>query len=98
MQARAILAVFEDFIGEFGFVFYCAETVFEKEVWDAGEKTDGLDAVLFCFIDERLEDAAAGALAFGFRLDDDGAHFAEMRSVKVERAATEKDSAIGFFD
>jgi hypothetical protein len=44
------------------------------------------------------ENAAAGALALGFRLDDDGAHLAQMRAVEVQRAAAEKDAAIGFGD
>ncbi len=61
------------FVGQLGFVFHGAKTVFEEEVGDAGEEADGLDAVLFGFFDERFEDAAACALALGLGLDDDGA-------------------------
>ena len=42
-----------------------------------------------------LEDASAGALALGLRLHDDGAHLTEMRAVEVQRAAAQKDAAIG---
>jgi len=54
--------------------------------------------VLFGFFNERAEDAAAGALAFGLGLDDDGADLREMRAVEMERAAAEEDAAIGFGD
>jgi len=98
VQARAALAVFEDLVGQFGFVFDGAETVFEKEVGDAREQADGLDAVLFRFFDQRAENAAARALTLGFRLDHNRAHLAEMRAIKVQRAAAEKHAAIGFGD
>ena len=98
MQARAKLAILENFVRQLGLVFNGAKAVFEKEVGDAREKTDGLDAMLFGFFNERAEDAAAGALALGFRLDDDGAHLSEMRAVEMKRAAAEKDAAIGFGD
>src|SRR5580658_4854109 len=96
VQARAALAVLEDFVGQLGLVFDGAETVLEKEVGDAREEADGLDAVLFSFFDERAENAAAGALALGFRLDHDRSHLAEMRTIKVQRAAAEKHAAVGF--
>jgi hypothetical protein len=88
VKARAVLAVFENFVGQLGFVFYGAEAVFEKEVGDAGEEADRLDAVLLGFFDEGLEDVAAGALALGCGLNDDGAYFGEMRAVEMESAAT----------
>ena len=46
MQTRAVLAILEDLVRQFGLVFDGAEAVFEKEVWDAGEEADGLDAML----------------------------------------------------
>jgi len=95
MQARAVLAILEYFVGKLRFVLDDAEAIFEKEVGNAGEEADGLDAVLFGLFNERAKDAATRALALGFRLDDDGADFAEVRTVEVERAAAEEDAAVG---
>ena len=92
MQARAILAVFEDFVRQFGLVFDRAKSIFEKEIGNARKKTDGLNAVHFCFFDKRAKDAPAGTLAFRFRLDDNGPHFAQVWAVEVQRAATEEDA------
>ena len=95
MQARAILAILEDLVGQLGFIFDGAKTILEKEVGYAREEADGLNAVLFGLFDERRENASARALALGPRLDHDGAHFAQVRPVKVQRAAAEEDTAIG---
>src|ERR1700677_169017 len=98
MQARAVLAVLEDLVGQLGLVFDAAKAVLEKEVGDAREQADRLNSVQLGLFDESAEDASAGALALGLGLDDDGAHLAKMRAVKVERAAAEEDAAIGFCD
>ena len=37
-----------------------------------------------------VDEHAAGAEAFGFGLDDDGADFGEVRAVEMERAAAEE--------
>ena len=74
------------------------KSILEKEVGNARKQADRLDAVLFGFFDERAQNASACALALGFGLDDDGAHLAEMRPVKVQRAAAEKDAAIRLGD
>ncbi len=54
--------------------------------------------MLFGLVNKRGEDAAARALAFGCGHDHDRTHLAQMRSVKVQRAAAQKDAAIGFGD
>src|ERR1700677_3198253 len=95
MQARAVLAVFEDLVGQLGFVFNGTEAVLEEEVGNAREKADGLDAVHLGFFNERAENAAPGTLIFCLGLDDDGAHLREMRAVEMERAAAKEDAAIG---
>ena len=74
MKARAALAVFEDFVGQVGFVFYCAEAVLEEEVWNACKQANGMNAVVFCFFDECVEQTSTCALAFGSGGNDDGAH------------------------
>ena len=86
MQAWAVLAILEDLVGQFRLVFDGTETIFEKEVGDARKEADGLNAVLFSFLDERRKNASACALALGAGLDHDGAHFAEVWSVKVQCA------------
>jgi hypothetical protein len=96
VEARADLAILEYFVGQLGFVFNDAESIFEKEVGDAREEAYGLDAVQFGFFNQRAENAAACALSLGFRLDYDRADFAQMWAVEVERAAAEEDTAIGF--
>jgi hypothetical protein len=65
----------------------------EEEIGDAGEETDGGDALLFGLREECAEETATGALAFGFGFDDDGADLGEVRAVEVEGSATEEDTA-----
>src|ERR1035441_2560638 len=98
MQTRAALAVLEYLVGQFGLVFDGAESIAEEEVGNAREEADGLNAVLFSLFNQRGQYSAARTLALGFGLDDDGAHLAQMRPVKVQRAAAEEDAAIGFGD
>src|ERR1039458_488073 len=95
MQARATLAVLEDFVGQFCFVFDDAEAKLKKIIRNAREQADGLNAVLFCLGDERGQDAAARAMALGRRQNRDGTHLAKMRAVKVQCTAAQKDAAIG---
>src|ERR1035437_585752 len=95
MQARASLAVLEDFVGQFCFVFDDAESEPEEIIRNAREQADGLDAVLFSLGYKRSEDAAARALTLGRRNDRDGTHLAKMRAVKVQCTASQKDAAIG---
>jgi hypothetical protein len=49
--------------------------------------------LLFGLFEKCAEESAASTLAFGFRLDDDGAHFGEVGAVEVESSAAEKDAA-----
>ena len=76
VEAGTDLAVLEDFVRQLGFVFDNAESIFEKEIGDAREEAYGLDAMQFGLFDKSAENATTGALAFCFRLDDDGANFA----------------------
>ena len=87
MQAWAVLAVLENFIGQFRLVFDSAESVLEEKIGDARKEADRLDAVFFSLINERRKNATTRTLALGCRHHDDGAHFAEMRTIKVQRAA-----------
>ena len=66
----------------------------EEEVGDAGEEADGGDLLLFGLFEEGAEQSAAGALAFGFGFDDDGADFGEVGAVEMESSAAEEDAAI----
>ncbi len=61
-----------------------------KEGRDAGEETDALDARGFSLVEERLDQEAAGTVAFGVGTDDDGAHLGEAFSVDVEGSAAEE--------
>jgi hypothetical protein len=70
-----------------------AEAEVVEEVGDAGEEADAHDGVLFGLF-ERGRMRAAGALALGFGLDDDGADLGEVRAVEVERAAAEELVAV----
>jgi hypothetical protein len=49
--------------------------------------------LLFGLFQKRTEEAAASTLAFGFRFDDDGAHFGEVGTVEVESSTAEEDAA-----
>ena len=70
-----------------------------EEVGDAGEEADGHHGVLGGLVDEGAEELAAGADAFGFGLDDDGADFGEVWAVEVEGAAAEEvGGAVGLDD
>ncbi len=97
-QARTALAVLEDLVGQVGLVFDGAEAELEEEVRDAREEAYGLHAVLLGFFDQRAKDAAAGAVALGRRRNHDGAHLGQMRAVEMQRAAAQKDAAIGLGD
>src|ERR1700722_12246363 len=83
MQAGAVLAVFEDLVRQLRLIFDGAKSVLEKEVGDAREQADGVNAMFFRLFDERAENAAACALSFGLRLDDDGADLREMGAIQV---------------
>jgi hypothetical protein len=91
VEARAGLAVFVDLVGQGGAVDDAKAEV-EKEVGDAGEEADGGDLLLFGLFEECTEETASGTLAFGFRLNDDGADFGEVGAVEVERSAAEEDT------
>ncbi len=91
VEARAGLAVLVDLVGQGGAVDD-AEAEVEEEVGDAGEEADGGDGLLFGFFEQGTKEPAAGALAFGFGLDDDGADLGEVRAVEVERSAAEEDA------
>jgi hypothetical protein len=47
VQTRTVLAILEDLVRQFGFVFDGAKTVLEKEIRETSKEADGLDAVLF---------------------------------------------------
>ena len=70
----------------------------EEEVGDAGEEAYAGDTLHFGLGEEGLEYAAAGALALGLGLDDDGADFGEMRAVEMQRSAAKEDACFGFGD
>jgi len=89
IEARAGLAVLVDFVGH-GVAFCFAKAIVLEKCGDAGEEADAHDAVVFGFVDEVLEDTAAGAEAFGLGLHDDGTNFGEVWAVEMERAATEE--------
>jgi hypothetical protein len=97
VEAGAGLAVFVDLVGE-GSAVGDPEAEVEEEIWDAGEEADGLDTLVFGFFEKRAEEFAAGTLAFGFGLDDDGADFGEMGSVEVEGSAAEEDTGFRLGD
>ena len=86
------MAVLVDLVGH-GAAFGDAEAVVEEEVGDAGEEAGGGDAVVFGFRQQRTKQGAAGALAAGFGVQDDGADLGEVRAVEVEGAAAEE---VGF--
>jgi hypothetical protein len=92
VEAGAGLAVLVDLVGQGSAVDY-AEAEVEEEVGDAGEEADGGDLLLFGFFEEGAEETAAGALAFRFGLDDDGANLGEVGTVEVEGSAAEEDTA-----
>jgi hypothetical protein len=95
VEAGAGLAVLVDLVGQCGAVDD-AEAEVEEEVGDAGEEADGGDLLFFGFGEEGAEEFAAGSLALGFGLDDDGADFGEVRAVEVEGSAAEEDVGLGF--
>ena len=96
VQARAALAVFEDLVGESDLSSTMRKPYLKKKSgMRVNRQTDWMPWH-FGFFNERAQDAAACALAFGLGLDDDGADFAEVRSVEVQRAAAEEDAAVGF--
>src|SRR5579863_4688254 len=94
MEARAILAVFEDLVGKFRLVFHGAKTVFEEEVGDPGKEAYRLDAVLFRLFNQSAENAPPSALSLGFRLHHDGADLAKMRPVEMQCAASLKYASV----
>src|SRR5579863_8634739 len=98
MQARAALAVFEDLVRQLRLVFDNSKAELEEEIRNARKQANGLNAMFFRFVDESAENASACTLTFRFRLYYDRAHLGKMRSVKVQRAASEKHSAIGLGD
>src|SRR5579864_739723 len=98
MQARAGLAVLEDLVRQFRLVFDRPETVLEEEIRNTREQAHRLNPVLFSFLDQRLENAPARALSLGFRLHYDRAHLAQVRPIKVQRAAAKKRAAVRFGD
>jgi len=76
VKTRADLAVLEYLVGQLGFVFNNAEAILEEEVRDAREEAHRLNSMQLRFFNQRAENAAAGTLAFGLGLDDDGADLA----------------------
>ena len=68
MQPRAALAVLEDLVRQLGLVFHRAKAVAEKEIRNAREQADGLNAVLFGFVNQcaRMRLPAPLLLASGF--------------------------------
>jgi len=67
VEAGAVLAVLIDLVGQGGPVLDHAKAMAEKEIRDAGEETDTAHAVILGFIQQRLQQHAAGAFALGFR-------------------------------
>jgi hypothetical protein len=65
----------------------------EEEVGDASKEADGSDGLLFGLFEKITEESAASTLTLGFRFDDDGADFGEVRAVEVECSAAEEDAA-----
>jgi hypothetical protein len=95
VEARAGLAVFVDLVRQGCAVDY-AEAEVEKEIGDAREEADRSDALLFGLFEEGAKETAAGALAFGFGFDHDGADFSEVWAVEVEGSTAEEDAGFGF--
>jgi len=93
VETWAGLAVLVDLVGH-GVAVGDAEAEVIEEVGDAGEEADAHDGVVGGFVDEGADELAAGAKAFGFGLDDDGADFGEVWAVEMERAAAEELVAI----
>ena len=70
----------------------------EKEIWDAGKKTNTAHAVVFGFIQQCLQQHAARALALGFREHHNRAHLRQVGTVKVQCTAALKDALSRFRD
>src|SRR5580698_9096801 len=96
VQARAALAVLENLVRQLGLVFHNAKAILEKEVRNTREQAHGLDAVLFRFVNQRIQNAAARTLALGLRPHHNRAHLRQMRTIKMQRPAAQKNAAVGF--
>ena len=97
VEAGAGLTILVDLVGQRGAVGD-AEAEVKEEVRDAGEEADAGDPLVLGFFEQTAEELAAGALALGFRLDDDRADLGKVRAVDVQGAAAEEDTGLGLSD
>ena len=97
VEPRARLAILVDLVRK-RCPIYNPETEMEEEVRNAGEETDRADALFFRLVQESLQQLSTGPEPLRLRLNNDGSHLCQVRSVQVQRAATEKVSFTSFSD
>jgi hypothetical protein len=85
----AVNAVFEHLVAESESLGDVKVKVLE-EGWDASEEADAWDAFGFSLAEDGLNEKTSGTVAFGLRVDGDGADLGEMLTVDVQSSAAEK--------
>jgi len=79
-------------------MFGDAEVEVLEETGDAGEETDALDAAGLGFIEEGVNEQAAGSVSLGVGMDDDGADLGEVLAVDVKSGTADELAGAGFDD
>jgi hypothetical protein len=97
VATSAMDAVLDDFVAE-GQPLGDVELEVFEEGGNACEEADALDAVGFGLLKDCVDKKTAGAMAFGFGTDDDGADLGEVLAVDVEGCATKELVGAGFND
>src|SRR6185437_10511755 len=96
IKSWAVLAILEYLIGQRRALLDLAKSVAEKESWNACEQAHAAYAMHFRFFKQRRQNSTARAVPLRFRAHHDRPYLHKMRSVKMQSAASQKHSSVGF--